>query len=121
MPKEDFKNVFLNLKKILTKHEKNINLKLNNPENYVLDTDFVEKFKKEICFGSVHIKKNYVSYYLLPVYVYPDLLKNISPELKKRMQGKSCFNFKSVDPKIFKELENLTKLGFKKFKESGIV
>jgi hypothetical protein len=64
---------------------------------------------KQIFFGSVQIKKNYVSYHLMPVYIFPDLLKDMSPELKKRMQGKSCFNFKSSDPALFAELAELTK------------
>jgi hypothetical protein len=46
--------------------------------------------------------------------MYPDLLKGISPELKKHMQGKLCFNFKKVDTVLFKELERLTKLGFER-------
>jgi hypothetical protein len=39
----------------------------------------------------------------------------MSPELKKRMQGKSCFNFTTPDEKLFKELAKLTKAGFAKF------
>jgi hypothetical protein len=57
----------------------------------------------------------------MPVYVFPVLLKNISPELKKRMQGKSCFNFKSNDEKLFKELSGLTKDGFNRFKKEKLI
>jgi hypothetical protein len=39
----------------------------------------------------------YVSFYLMPVYMYPDLVDGISLELTKRKQGKSCFNFETVD------------------------
>jgi hypothetical protein len=39
----------------------------------------------------------------------------MSPELKRRMQGKSCFNFKQVDKKLFKELNTLTRDGAAKF------
>ena len=35
------------------------------------------------------------------------------------MQGKACFNFTSVDPVLFKELERLTKAGFDCFKKLG--
>ncbi len=48
-------------------------------------------------FGAAVIKKNYVSFHLMPVYVHPDLLEGISDGLRKRMQGKSCFNFKALD------------------------
>jgi hypothetical protein len=53
----------------------------------------------------------------MPVYMYPDLLKDISPELKKHMQGKSCFNFKKVDPELFQELSELTKKGAERFQQ----
>lgn len=67
-------------------------------------------------FGGVVMGKTYVSYHLIPVYIWPDLLADVSPELKQHMQGKSCFNFKNVDEKLFKELADLTAKGFKKFK-----
>ena len=52
--------------------------------------------------------KRYVSYYLMPVYGSPALRATVSPKLEKRMQGKACFNFKSVDDRLFAELEALT-------------
>jgi len=57
----------------------------------------------------------------MPVYAFPDLLDGISPELKKRMQGKSCFNFTHVDEKLFKELEVLTEQGYERFKREGLI
>jgi hypothetical protein len=51
----------------------------------------------------------------MPVYASSDLLQAMSPELRRRMQGKSCFNFKTVDEKLLEELEKITKAGFKKF------
>jgi len=72
-------------------------------------------------FGGVQIKKNYVSYHLMPVYAFPDLLDGLSPELKKRMQGKSCFNFKTVDKALFKELGALTRKGYQRYKKEGLV
>jgi hypothetical protein len=55
------------------------------------------------------------------VYVKPELLDGISPELKARMQGKSCFNFADVDKPLFKELASLTKASFASYKEQGFV
>ncbi|HEX9840215.1 MAG TPA: hypothetical protein VGA72_12750, partial [Anaerolineales bacterium] len=55
---------------------------------------------------------------LMPVYMFPDLLKGMSPELKKHMQGKSCFNFKKVEPDLFKELDELTRKGAERFRTS---
>ncbi len=57
----------------------------------------------------------------MPVYGCPDLIKSMSPELKKHMQGKSCFNFKASEPKLFKELAALTKAGLDSFKKLKLV
>jgi hypothetical protein len=52
--------------------------------------------------------KSYVSFYLMPVYATPDLVESMSPELRKRMQGKACFNFTKVDEPLLAELDALT-------------
>jgi hypothetical protein len=39
--------------------------------------------------------------------------------LKKRMQGKSCFNFTAIDKDCFAELGRLTAAGLKKFKSKN--
>ncbi len=118
---DDFQTVFKKLKSILKKHEPHLTVKGNTADAYYLDAGFSEKYKRVVFFGSVQIKKNYVSYYLMPVYVFSELLKGISPGLKKRMQGKSCFNFATVDEQIFSELVQLTKKGFDKFKKEKLI
>lgn len=119
--KDEFSTVFKKLKSFLKKYEPHLTLKADKTDFYCLDAGFSEKYQRVMFFGSVQIKKNYVSYYLMPVYVFPELLKNLSPDLKKRMQGKSCFNFAAVDEKIFNELAQLTKKGFDKFKQEGLI
>ncbi|MCO4098157.1 hypothetical protein [Gemmatimonas sp.] len=86
-----------------------------------LNTNHIQKNKSPLFFGAVQIKKAYVSYHLMPVYVTPELLDDISPALKACMQGKSCFNFKSVEPALFKELAKLTKAGYVSYKAQGFV
>jgi len=68
-----------------------------------------------VWFGGVEIMKNYVSFHLIPVYVDPALLAELSPALRKRMQGKSCFNFTSLDPVQASELVSLTQKGYERF------
>lgn len=116
---KDFPIVFEQLKNILKPYARNLTVKTDTPDTYYLDGPYSEKWKKEIFFGAAQIKKNYVSFYLMPVYMYPELLKDISPELKKRMQGKSCFNFKKVEPDLFKELKVLARKGVDKFKKEN--
>jgi len=121
-PQSDFSLIFEHLKSILRPFEPKLTVTADTPGAYSLDGPYSEKWKKQLFFGSAQIKKNYVSFYLMPVYMFPDLMKDISPELKKRMQGKSCFNFKKVEPDLFEELAELTRKGAERFrtsKESG--
>jgi hypothetical protein len=89
----------------------------DSEDYYLLNTRYIMKNKQPLCFGGVRRGKAYVSFYLMSVYASPDLLKDMSPELKKRMQGKSCFNFKEVDEDLFKELAMLTKAGARRFND----
>ena len=119
-PQADFPLVFEKLKSILKPYEKGLNSTADTYESYSLDGHYSEKWKKVIFFGSAQIKKNYVSFYLMPVYIYPDLLKDISSELKKHMQGKSCFNFKKVEPELFQEISDLTRKSFTRFQKEEL-
>ena len=110
----DFHAVFDELKNILKPYAGNLTVKADTPDSYYLDGPYSEKWKKDLFFGSAQIKKNYVSFYLMPVYMYPELLSDVSPELKKRMQGKSCFNFTKVDEPLIGELESLVKTGYER-------
>jgi hypothetical protein len=113
--KPDFETTFNELKKILAPYQAKLNVIADKPDRYELETNHVMKNKHRMYFGGVRRGKNYVSFHLMPIYGLPDLRAKISPELRKRMQGKSCFNFTSVDEKLFKELRQLTKEGFARF------
>ncbi len=117
----DFITSFNSLKSILKKYEKSLRVIADSNDNYCLNAGYDEKRKADIYFGGVQIKKNYVSFHLMPVYVNPTLLERLSPELKKRMQGKSCFNFKVIEKKLITELSMLTKNGFEFYKKNGML
>jgi hypothetical protein len=114
-PQTDFFHVFGQLKTILIPYASHLTLTADTAQSYSIDGPYSQKYKKVIFFGAAQIKKNYVSFYPMPFYMFPDLLKNISPGLKKHMQGKSCFNFKKVDETLFKELAELTRKSFEHF------
>ena len=116
--KNDFPIVFEQLKNILKPFGSKLTVTADTPNVYSLDGPYGEKWQKQLFFGSAQIKKNYVSFYLMPVYMFPDLLKDISPQLKKHMQGKSCFNFKKIEPDLFKRLAELTRKGVETFRTS---
>jgi hypothetical protein len=117
----DFVKVFAELKSIFKPYARKMDVLQDTDDCYMLNTRFIMKNKQPLCFGGVRLGKNYVSFYLMSVYAVPDLLKEMSPELKKRMQGKACFNFKEVDKKLFSELSKLTKAGATKFTDGKFI
>lgn len=72
-------------------------------------------------FGGVKIGKRYVSYHLMPVYADQAVYATISPALKKRMQGKSCFNFTRLDDATLAELAELTCRGVELYRSMGMI
>ena len=119
--KNEFKEVFEELKSIFKPYAKKMDVASDTADCYMLNTRFIMKNKQPLCFGGVRQGKNYVSFYLMSVYATPDLLQAMSPELRKRMQGKSCFNFKEVDKKLFSELKQLTKAGAVRFSDGKFI
>ncbi len=120
--REEFISVYQSLRDILQPYVDHFEVKTDSEESLYLDCphDPYEKGRPHF-FSSVNIKKNYVSFYLMPVYTHPQLLEGISPELNKRRQGKSCFNFKKKDENLFRELQSLLKRSYKTYQEVGYV
>lgn len=117
----DFPAVFQALRALLALHAGRLLVKTDTADTYYLDTAIIQPNKTPLFFGAVQIKKNYVSFHLFPVYVFSELLESISPELRKRMQGKSCFNFTAVDEPLLEELGRLTDTGMRRFEAAGYV
>jgi len=115
----DLKTVFERLKTILAPYEPKMDIAQDTGRMYMLNTRHLLKKNYPLMFGAVRLGKNYVSYHLMAVYATPDV--PMSPELKKRMQGKACFNFKEVDERLFKELAKITKEGAKRFSNEKFV
>jgi len=109
------------LRSLLEPYAGSLNEVENSRSGYSLETGYSETYKRRVFVAGVREGKSYVSYYLMPVYACPDLLDGMSPQLKKRMQGKSCFNFKQVEPELFAELKTLTKRSFERFRKEGYV
>lgn len=117
----DLASVYAELHKIMAPYAAQLDAKRDDAEELYVDTRHVQKNKKPLFFGAVQVKKSYVAFHLMPLYVKPELLTPVSAELRARMQGKSCFNFKSAEPALFKELAALTKAAFASYKEQGFV
>lgn len=118
-PKADLTAVFTVLRRLMAAHAKGLDVTADTPADFCVYTRHILKNKTPLFFGSVQVKKNYVSYHFMPVYVDPGLLAGVSPALKKRMQGKSCFNFSEVDRPLFRELAALTRAGVDRYRKEG--
>jgi len=115
--KPDLAPVFSELSRMLDKFVgKDVKAQSDKPGDYHLEIPSILHRKKPIYFAGLRTGKNYVSFHLLSLYYNPDLMKSMSPALKKRNQGKACFNFTQIDPECFAELERLAAAGLKQFK-----
>ena len=119
MPR-DLPAIFTALKPLYTRHARKGVILHDEPGKYYLGThEMRAKDGYRTWLGGIEIKKNYVAVHLVPVYADPSLLDGISPALMKRMQGKNCFNFKSIEPELFKEMGQLIDAGVKAFETAG--
>jgi hypothetical protein len=115
--KPDFVPVFNALREILKPFVgKEITVQTDKPGNYHVEIPSILHRRKPLYFAGVRTGKNYVSFHFLPAYFNPGLIKSMSPALKKRKQGKACFNFTQIDRECFAELGRLTAEGLREFK-----
>ena len=112
-----FDDTFAALRGVLERHTKTLAVQIDQPGNYqVCSPTMTDRIGRPLFVAAVQTKKSYVSFHLMPVYACPDLVEGLSPSLRKRMQGKSCFNFTTIDAAHVKELSALTKEGIARFK-----
>jgi hypothetical protein len=114
--KPDFEIVFRSLRKILDSFRSELTVLTDKPGNYHKHIPAILHRGQPLYFAGIRTGKNYVSFHLMPVYCCPELLQGMPPVLKKRLQGKACFNFTTVDDACFAELGKLTAAGLKAFK-----
>lgn len=119
--KPEFEEVFASLKALMKKHEKALKVIKDEPQEYTVVTKSNSNRGMPMWFGSVRAGKAYVSYHLMFLYYNPQADSLVSPSLKKRMQGKTCFNFKSVDQELFAELKALTKAGIDSYRKRELL
>jgi hypothetical protein len=109
----DFSRIFAALKPVMAEQESRLTVQKDTSSEYSLVTRGPSPFPQHkghpMWFGAVKLGKAYVSFHLMPLYMSPTLEKEISPALKKRMQGKTCFNFNVVpDEGVLADLKKLT-------------
>ena len=110
MVSSGFEEIYAELRTRMIRAAPNQTVVKDSPGDLVLHAPIPNPLKpaERMWFGAIQIRKGYVSYHLMPAYSHRALRDQVSPELGKRMQGKSCFNFRKSDPALFDELERLT-------------
>ena len=91
----DRTDVFDAVSALLRPYARPLIVKSDSPTNFYLEETMSSG--KPTMFAAVQAKASYVALHVFPVYVRPDLLGAVGAPLRARMQGKSCFNFKSLD------------------------
>lgn len=109
--------MFGRLRGILKKHADGFTVAEDAPDNFTLEGPIGpatlqawggKERSQTIPVAWARVGKAYVSFHLMGVYGNPKLLGDCSTNLKAHMQGKSFFNFKTLDDPLFVELERLT-------------
>jgi len=111
----DFETVHTRLREILMRQRGDLAVTKDGPGGVALEIPGLEG-KPWGYMAGTRVGKSYVSYYLMPVYATPGLADSLSPELRKRLQGKACFNFTKVDETLLAELEALTAMSITAFR-----
>ncbi len=113
--KDEFSEVYARLTALFRPVAANLTITEDGAGHCAVMGPATAKYPQGTWLGAVRIGKAYVSYHLVPVYMFPDLLAGISDRLRKRMQGKGCFNFTAVDEDLLAELAQLTATGVARF------
>lgn len=100
----DFHAVEARLRRILEPYRGTLSVTKEGPEGMVLEMPGYEGTPWGYVAGT-RIGKTYVSFHLMSVFTDPELVGSMSPALRRRMQGKSCFNFTKIDEPLIAELE----------------
>ncbi|MGD1073748.1 MAG: hypothetical protein ABSB15_26860 [Bryobacteraceae bacterium] len=109
--------IFANLKSVLAEYSDRLVVKVDTPVEYTLVATSASPFPQHkgnpMFFASVRVGKAYVSFHLMPLYMCPAVAKSVTPALKRRMQGKTCFNFKAnLEPELIADLKKAVAAGF---------
>ncbi|KQT33551.1 hypothetical protein ASG29_05820 [Sphingomonas sp. Leaf412] len=103
-----FEQVHAMLRAIMLASAADQSVTRDEPGDLIVRTNAMDEKGQSGWFGTVTIRKSYVAYHLMPLYDAPDLAADLSPGLRKRRQGKTCFNFTRPDDALFAELAALT-------------
>jgi len=130
MPSE-LESIFLKLRTILQMYADGLLVTADGPSRYCLEGNvgpatlraWSGKIRRpRIPVAWVEVQKSSVSYHLMGIYENKTLQRTLSKQLKARMTGKTCFNFKTADDlSLAKELEHVTARALAAFRTAGFI
>jgi hypothetical protein len=122
MAKAGFADVFISLRGLLEPYAKRPGFTHTEVvDRYQLaSTTKTDRVGRPLFVAGVQVNRTYVSFHLMPIYMNPSLQKAVPAALKKRMQGKSCFNFTSIDPEQLQALRALTAEAIASFEDAKL-
>jgi hypothetical protein len=117
----DLASTFATLRDILAANSDQLIVTADKPGDFQVGSPTQQdRIGRPLFVAAVQTRKNYVSYHLMPIYAMPRLAESLSPALKKRLQGKSCFNFTTIGAQQAKELSTLTRAGIEAFRDVNL-
>lgn len=102
--------IFEQLSQLLRPYATRMIVKTDTDTNLYLEEE--TSTGKPQMFAAVQAKAAYVALHVYPAYLQPRLLETVSPQLRARMHGKSCFNFKSIDQVMPDDIADLLRIAF---------
>jgi hypothetical protein len=116
-PNAAFADVYAQLRALMLESAAGMIVAQDGADGLVMHAPIPHPLKPNLpmWFGAVQVGKAYVSYHLMPLYMNPVMQAKVTEPLKKRMQGKSCFNFKTCEEELFADLRVLTAAGAEAF------
>ena len=126
----EFESIFGKLRMILQKHSEALSVQedsskcysvAGNPGPATLKAWGGKMRTPMLPVAWVQKGKGYVSYHLMGIDGNAKLRDGMSNELKARMQGRSCFNFKVAEETLLAELDDLTGRSIAAFRNGGFI
>ena len=120
---EELDELFAELRPLLARHAASLVVICDEPGDLQLETARSGPSGTRMWFGAVQARATHVSVHVMPVLSHPDLLAEVSDELRGLMQGRSCFNFtpQNAAPELLGELGRLVDLGLERYRADGLV
>jgi hypothetical protein len=117
----EFEAIFARLRCILQSYSDRLSVKEDTSKRYCLAGGNHPAHNAPMDVAWVQVGKAYVSFHHMGVYGCAAPKGGLSPGLKARMQGKSCFNFSKQDEALFTELEKVTSDGFAALRKAKLL